>query len=66
MNPIFYIDAEHPEFPRIPSQNLRGDGCVAVSSVLNAELVQAAYRQGIFPWMKHEHDFTGSRSTRAP
>ena len=47
MNPIFYIDAEYPEFPRIPSQNLRGDGWVAVSSVLNAELVQAAYRQGI-------------------
>ena len=45
MNPIFYIGAEYPEFPRIPSQNLRGDGCVAVSSVLNPELVQAAFRQ---------------------
>lgn len=57
MNPIFYIDAEYPEFPRVPSQNLRGDGCVAVSSVLNSELVQAAYRQGIFPWMKHDRHF---------
>lgn len=46
------IDPDNPHFPKLNPSNLPQDGLIAASEIITPNMVQAAYRNGLFPWLK--------------